>query len=65
MNKNKHESGQSVVEYILLMALMLVIAVAIMNGIRGKLGYFARGLAYRVAQPCADCQEATIAEPKP
>ncbi|OGQ33989.1 MAG: hypothetical protein A3F16_07130 [Deltaproteobacteria bacterium RIFCSPHIGHO2_12_FULL_43_9] len=57
MNMRKQEAGQSVVEYLLLMALMLVIAVTIMQGIRGKFQSFARGLAYRVAQPCAHCEE--------
>lgn len=63
MNIRKQETGQSVVEYLLLMALMAVVAITIMTGVRGKFQKFARGLAYRVAQPCAECKEGGIEEP--
>lgn len=64
MNMRKQEAGQSAVEYLLLMALMFVIAVTIMGEIRGKFQKFARGLAYRVAQPCAACEEKEIPKPE-
>lgn len=57
MNMRKQESGQSAVEYVLLMAVMLAMLLVIMAGIRGKFQKFARRIAYRVALPCADCKE--------
>lgn len=57
MNIRKKESGQTVVEYILLMALMTLIALAITDQLKGKFQDLAKGLASRVAQPCADCRE--------
>ncbi|HLB59221.1 MAG TPA: hypothetical protein VJL87_03960 [Bdellovibrionota bacterium] len=60
MGNWKQDAGQTTVEYILLMAVMLSIAVAVMAFVKGGFQKFSQALVSRIAQPCAECQEEHI-----